>query len=541
MKLRKYLSLLLIACMMITMLAACGSSDSGSSSSGSESSSEAESEAAAPADNILRVALDFSAFETVDVMKTTYTEIFEISDCVCETLMGKDPETLESFPLLVEDFPEVSEDGLVYTFKLKEGIKFHDGTDLTTEDVIYSFERLFNPETLCPMTWLVDMIQGANEYLNGEADSITGLAAVDDYTFTMTLNMPYSPMIATLASSPLAIISKDACEAAGDDWGIGSYVGTGPYKFESFESGSKIVLKKNEDYHGGAKNVDEIDFLCMDGNTALLEFEAGNVDICNLSTELAEDYKADEKFAKNVGYQDYFGVFTLVMNQYVEPFDKKEVREAFSLAIDREAIANDYFGGSVSPAYTFLPPGISGHDADFKIERDVEKAKQLLADAGYPDGVTVTEYIAAESDVLSIIKEQVAEAGINFDLQLADSATVSDLRSNGKLACWILQWYADYNDADEFLYGIWHSNMRYYFSTGFEDADFDAKLEQGRSLTDEAERTKLYQEMDKYVTQDQVCNAPLYYPGSYYMISDRVSNVMIKKDFLWWYADAVIG
>ena len=531
---RKALALLLIACLMVTMLAACGSGG-GSNSGGSETPSET------PTDNILKVAFDFSSFETIDVQKTTYNQIFQINDCICETLYGKDPETLESYPLLVEDFPEVSDDGLVYTFKLKEGIKFHDGTDLTTEDVIYTFERFFAPETLCPMTWLVDMIQGAAEYMAGTADTITGLEAKDDYTFSMTLNFPYSPMIATLAASPLSIFSKDACEAAGDGWGITSYVGTGPYKFESFESGSKIVLKKNEEYHGGAKSVDEIDFLSMDIKTALLEFEAGTIDVCDLSTELAEDYLADETYKNNVGYQDYFGVFTMILNQSVEPFNDPKVREAFTLAIDREAIAEDYFGGSVSPAYTFLPPGISGHDDSYVIKRDVEKAKQLLADAGYADGLTITVPIAAESDVLTIIKEQVAEAGITLDIQLADAATVSDMRTNGKIPCWILQWYADYNDADEFLYGIFHSSTSTYFSTGFVNEEFDKQLAHCRSITDATEKEAAYKALDKVVSQEQICNAPLYYPGSYYMISDRVSGVTMKKDWLWHYVDAVIS
>lgn len=489
---------------------------------------------------VLNVALDFSAFETIDVMKTTYTQIFEISDCICETLMGKDPETLETYPLLVEDFPEVSEDGLVYTFRLKDGITFHDETPLDTEDVVYSFTRLFAPDTLCPMTWLVDMIAGAGDYAAGNADSVSGIAAVDDRTFTITLNYPYSPLIATLAASPLVIVPKEACEEAGDSWGVTTYVGTGPYVFESFESGSKLVLKKNEDYHGGAKNVDEIDFYCMDANTALLEYEAGTVDLCELPTELAEDYLNTEEFADNVNYQDYFGTFTLILNQDVAPFDNELVRQAFSLAVDRTAIAQGYFGGSVSEAYTFLPPGISGHDDSIVVERDVEKAKELLAEAGYPDGVTVTTYITGENDVLAILKEQVAEAGIDFDIQLADAATVSDMRTNGELACWILQWYADYNDADEFLYGIFHSSTADYFSTGNVDEDFDAKLDEARNITDEGEKAAIYQELDKKITYEKYGNVPLYYPGSYYLVSDRVTGITVKKDFLWWYVDADI-
>ena len=507
---------------------------------GSKSTETTDDSASGP--KVLNVGLDYSAFETMDVQKTTYLQVFEISDCVCETLMGKDPKTLQTYPLLVEDFPDVSDDGLVYTFKLKEGVKFQDGTTLNSDDVVYTFQRLFAEATLCPMTWLVDMIQGATDYASGTADSISGIQVVDERTFTITLNYAYSAFLATLAASPLAIISDEACEAAGDKWGIDSYVGTGPYTFTSFAPGEKIVLTKFADYHGDAKNLDEIDVYCMDDSTALMEFEAGTIDVCSLSAELAQQYKDDANYKDNVHYQDYFGVYTMILNQEVAPFDDPLVRQAFELAVDKAAIAEDYYDGSVTAAYSFLPPGISGHDDSLasKNGRDVAKAKELLAQAGYPDGITITTYIPTADDVMTILQQQLAEAGITLDVQLADAATVSDMRTSGKLACWLLTWYADYNDADEFLYGIFYSSVADYFSTGWRDADFDAALDKCRATTDADEKAEMYKQLDYQITWEQYGNVPLYYPGSYYLTSDRVTNVFQKNDCLWWFVDGDI-
>lgn len=526
------ISLLLACALLLACLAGCGN---GNASNGNEGNNQASPK-------VLKVGTDFSAFETMDVQKTTYTTPFEISDCVCETLMGKDPETLETYPLLVEDFPKVSEDGLTYTFTLKKDVKFHDGTTLNTDDVIYTFHRFFDPSTICPMTWLVDMIAGAQDYMNGTADSISGLAKVDDRTFTMTLNFPYSAMEATLAASPLAIFSDEACQAAGDRWGADSYVGTGPFVFTSFAAGEKIVLTRFADYHGEAKRLDEIDVFCMDSNTALMEFEAGTIDVCGLSAELAQDYKASAEYGDNVHYQDYFGIYTMIINQEVEPFNDPLVRQAFALAVDKQAIANDYYDGSVSAAYSFLPPGISGHDDALKEldKRDVEKAKALLTQAGYADGITITTYIPTADAVMTILQQQLAEANIHLDVQLADAATVSDMRVTGKLACWLLTWYADYNDADEFFYGVFNSNVADFFSTGWRNAEFDATLEQCRAINDMDEKAEIYRQLDREITWEQYGNVPLYYPGGFYLTSDRVSNVFMKNDFLWWWVDGDI-
>ena len=154
-------------------------------------------------------------------------------------------------------------------------MNFQDGTELTADDVIFTFNRFFNPATESNMVWLCDdVIKGAYEVEDGSATEVSGIQKVDDYTFTIELNYPFSAFTSILAASPLGIISQEACEAAGDAWGLETYVGCGSYQVESFTPKEEIVLTKFEDYWDGAKTTDKIVITNMDESTALMEFEA---------------------------------------------------------------------------------------------------------------------------------------------------------------------------------------------------------------------------------------------------------------------------
>lgn len=165
----------------------------------------------------LRVGIPLDVLGNMDVMITSQNTVFQISDTITDTLMAKRDEDLELYPQLLEDFPEVSEDGLTYTCKLRQGVKFHDGTELTADDVIFTFNRFFDPATESNMVWLCDdVIKGAYEMEDGTATEVSGIQKVDDYTFTIELNYAFSAFTSILAASPLGIISQEACEAAGD-------------------------------------------------------------------------------------------------------------------------------------------------------------------------------------------------------------------------------------------------------------------------------------------------------------------------------------
>lgn len=533
----KRLLCFVLALTMIFSLTACGAS------SPKEPADSTNSEKPA-GPKILRVANDLSSVGNLDLHLSTYNQNFEIGNTVAETLINKDPETLELYPLLLTKMPDISEDGLTYTFELKQGIKFHDGSPLTSEDVVYTFNRFFDPKTACLTTWLATMIKGSNEFLEGKEDHLTGIKAIDDYHFTLELYYPYSAFSSVLAAAPLVIYPSDAAKVAGDRWGVDTFIGTGPFKLESFEPKTKVVLARNDEYHGGAKKLDKIEILNMNKETALLEFEAGNVDVVGVDTQIVDSYLNNPEYKDNVKFQEYLGIYTLQFNQDLAPFDNPKVREAVALATDRNAIVQGYLKGHVKPAKSLFPPGIPGFDESLpELPYDIEKAKALLAEAGYPNGIEITATTTENSsfiNIYQILQQQYAKANITMNIELVDAAGWFDKRSTGNVQLMILNWFADFNDPDNFIYSLYHSDSEDFLSTGNKDPEFDAALEKGRLITDPAEKQKFYADLEYKLTREKFAEWPLYTPAGYYMVSDRAKDVFIKRDFLWWYSDADI-
>lgn len=394
----------------------------------------------------------------LDIHLTTINEIFQITTHIQEGLLGLDAETLEVEPILLAKMPEVSEDGLTYSCELKPDVKFHDGTVLTSNDVKYTFERIFTPSAKNVNTWLCDMILGGKDMLDGKTEELEGFKIIDDTHFEITLQEPYSAFMSVLAASQMVIYPEKACEEAGDDWGGKVFIGTGPYKVKEFVPKNKVVLERYEEYHGGAKKLDEIVFLNMDPNTALLEFENGTIDVTALDVSLVDNYAQDDNFKDNVKKCESLGIVTLGLNKSMKPLDDARVREAVSLAVDRKGLTENYLRGKAVPATCFIPKGIPGYDESApEFEYNPEKAKQLLSEAGYPDGIELTVIISEKAvlaPILEVLQQQFKESNIDLTIQKVDHAASLDIGRRGEKQVSIINWYADIIDADNFFYSI---------------------------------------------------------------------------------------
>lgn len=546
MKSNNIISMILILVLSLGLVA-CGSTEetTGLDQTSKDQNSVAR-ESQESEEKILRVAARYGMLETLDVYLASYNIVFETADVIYDNLIGKDPNTLELFPVLLEDMPEISEDGKTFTFKLKKGIKFHDGTELTAKDVEFSFNRFFNPEIKGVNTWMADMIEGSKEVMDGTADTLSGFKLIDDYSFTISLYYPFVPFTAALAASPLKIYPEKACTEAGDRWGIDVAIGTGAFKVDSFEPRRKLVVSRFDNYHGGPKKLDKIEFIDMDLGTQLLEFEAGNVDVIrSVDTELVETYLEDPEFKDNVKFQEVvFATYYLNFNQAMKPLDDIRVREAISLAVNIDELCNIHFKGYVKPAVSLIPIGIVGHNETLpQFEHDPERAKELLVEAGYHDGIDLT-VVETEGDpfidIYLVLQQQLKEANINLNIELVDSATFFDMRSNGKMQLYLRSWSCDYIDPDFFLYSLYHGSVSTLFSTGFSDPEYDQKLEAGRLIKDLDEKQKYYEELEYDLSREKKANRPLYYGSGFYLISDRTEDVLMKKEGLFHYVDGDI-
>lgn len=527
---------------MILSLAACTSAPivDNDTNDGTNTNTPAQSTSS---DRWIRIGRTMANTLTLDVFRTTLAPVYQLSDAIFDRLLDKNPKTMELELNLLQEWPTVSDDGLTYSFKLKEGVKWHDGKELTTKDVEFTFNYFYDKDTASDNTYINESILGCLEMEAGESDYLEGMKIIDDYSFELTLYYPYAPFLATLATSALPILPAHLRPEAGDAWGTSVLpVGSGPYKVISFEPGVEVVLETNKDYHGTVPNCDGIIITQMEPSTALMEFEAGNIDFCEVPADIKSTY--EEAFPNNFHSQVLAGTIRFSLNNSMEPLNDVRVRKAIAMSVSKHEIVDGYFGGSVVAINGVIPEGIAGFDPTIpETPTDYEAAKALLAEAGYPNGVEFTATIRESSDfvpLIQLLQSQLANAGITMNIEKVDSATYSEMRNSNRIQANLGDWYADYMDADMYMYALFHSSFSDGFSIGFHDDWFDEQVEYARSCQDNDERTQIYKDLDRYLSVEQYVFVPLYQDQMFYLTSDRIENVFIKADMLYNFQNASV-
>ena len=317
----KFIKKFAVIATTISLLAGCSA---GKSSSTAETTTEKK---------VLRFG-QANAGTGLDMQISTSSGAASIADEVTESLLRFDDNNEEE-PVLIEDFPKVSEDGKVYSFTLKKGVYFTDGTELHSSDVKYTFERMFTPATGAKSTTYFSMIAGAKDMLAGNASELSGFEIVDDYHFNITLDYAFAPFVKNLGTSYANIFPEKATKEAGAAWGTGTnLIGTGPYKIQSNDDTTEVVLVKNEKYHGGDVNLDELHFLYYDdAQTKLIAYENGDIDLADLPASLLEQYQSSH--SDEIHTYHPLGTSFISLNLKSEYISDVNVRKAISLSINR--------------------------------------------------------------------------------------------------------------------------------------------------------------------------------------------------------------
>jgi peptide/nickel transport system substrate-binding protein len=485
-------------------------------------------EGAAPAAEMAGVTFIFGRggdAVQLDPAVVTDGESFRVTNQGCESLLAYDKETVNVVPSLAESW-ESNEDGTEWTFNLRQGVKFQDGTDFNADAVVYNFERWWKTDH--PAHFAEQTFEYWTSMWNGfDTDSVvSNIEKVDDYTVKFTLNQPLAPILANMAMPMFNIASPTAIEKYGADYGTPEvgFVCTGPYKFVEWVTGDHITLTRFEDYWGEVPgNVDNIVIRVIPDNSArFLALQAGEIDAmeqANIedlrSVEGLSDVYVLTRPALNTAY--------VAFNYHVQEFNDKRVREAIAAAIDKQEIVDAFYGGYGDVAENFLPPLVWGHNSDVKgVQYDPDRAKELLAEAGFPDGLSevtledgtktplilyympvVRFYYPDPEAMAEAMAAQLAAVGVQVKLELAgDWATYLDMRRNGELVgLYQLGWGGDNGDPDNFLC--------YFFCEpgaareGFYDnPDLTAILLKARATPDQVQRQALYEEAEKMLYDD---------------------------------------
>ncbi|MDH3475260.1 MAG: ABC transporter substrate-binding protein [Rhodospirillales bacterium] len=373
-------------------------------------------------------------------------------------LMDYKPGTTELMPDLAESYT-VSEDGLVYTFNLRKGVKFHNGRELTSADIKYSFERAVNPETQSPGQGFFAAIKGFDEMASGAAKELTGITTPDDGTVVIELSRPDATFLQVVAINFAFAVPKEEIEKYGPDFGRNP-VGTGAYKMTEWTLGQRVVFEKNADYfREGAPYLDKITFeVGQDPTVALLRLQRGEVDVLGDPIPSAQflQVRNDPANQDLIVEGGLLHTGYLTMNVNTPPFDKKEVRQAVNMAINKERVLKIVNNRGVA-ANQPLPPAMPGYDDNYGgYAFDPAKAKELVAEAGYADGVSTELYVMNTDPnprIAQSIQQDLAAIGINAEIKSLAQSTVIAAGGDGTAPMiWSggMAWIADYPDPSNF-------------------------------------------------------------------------------------------
>ena len=431
---------------------------------------------------------------------------------------------------LAESF-EVSDDGLVYTFTLRDDINFHQGRRVTAEDVRWSIERAASRELASPtaLAYLGDII-GVRERFYEGAETITGIEVIDDRTIQFTIDEPKPYFIAKLTYPTAFIVDRQQIEANPRGW-TRRPNGTGPYRLQEWRLGQRIVLQANARYHLGAPLLEEVLYELSGGST-LTRFENGELDVSSIGVndiDRARDPESDLGPLYQVFPQ--FTISYLALNTNVPPFDDVNVRRALGFSINRTLIAEVTFNNMLAPATGILMPQLPGYTpGDKTFSFDPDEARRLLAASKYGSAENLPEIVLTEVgggaegriDTQAFIQQWREELGIDVRIEQTDFATILARQDEGSLQMFNAGWIMDYPDPEDILDLKFHSGSALN-DVNYGNADVDAILEEARVEQDPGRRLELYQQAELLIIEDAAW-LPLYFSQSHVVINEDVEG-----------------
>lgn len=553
---KKRVIALLLAVTMVLGLTACGSGTDGSTdASGTTESTDSTQAASTEGAKILSVQVGPDP-ETIDPALNSAVDGGNMLLHAFECLLTVD-ESGNLAPGQAETW-ETSEDGLTWTFHLRDGLKWSDGSDLTANDFAYSWKRVCDPMVAAPYAETVlSMVAGYEDAIGGDLDALQ-VVAEDDNTLVVTLNAPCSYFGSLAAFATLSPVQQATVEANGDAWATKAetYISNGPFYISEWVPGSHILMSKNPYYwDADAIKLDGIKWnLIEDSNAAYSAYQTGEVlMIKDVPTEEIPSLTGSDDFY----VEPIIGTYYLSLNINREPFNDANVRKALSLAIDREYVASTLMQGTYTAASNFMGPGWVDTDGSqfmdnanggqpyidtANFEANLEEAKQLLADAGYPNGEGLPSITYSTNDsgyhkvVAEYLQQAWAEIGVDLQVEIVEWASFTPMRRNGDYDSSRNGWVGDYSDPSNMLDLFYSTNGN---NDGkFNNADYDAAMDIARTTLDATERSEALHTAEDILMEEAGC-IPVAYYNDFYLQSSKITGSWHSAYGYWYfmYAD----
>lgn len=452
---------------------------------------------------------------------------------------------------------ETSEDGLTWTFHLREGLKWSDGSDLTANDFVYSWKRVCDPNVAAPYAETVlGMVEGYDAAIEGDLDALA-VTATDDLTLEVTLANPCTYFEGLAAFATLSPVQQATVEANGDAWAIDpeTYVSNGAFMVTEWVPGSHILMSKNPNYwNADAVKLDGIKWnLIEDSNASYSAYQNGEVlFIKDVPTEEIPSLEGNDEF-----YVDpIIGTYYISYNTQVEPLDNALVRKALNLAIDREYVAGTLMQGTYTAATNFMGPGwqdmdgndfasnANGGEPYMSTAADIDGALAALEEAGYPngEGLPVLHYLTNDSGYHKVVAEYLqqawAEIGVTLEVEIVEWSSFTPMRRSGDFEIARNGWVGDYKDPSNQLELLYSTNGN---NDGkFNSEAFDAAMDLSRTTVDPDERSAALHEAEDILFEDAAC-CPLAYYNDFWMQSSKIEGMWHSPTGYWYFMYADIA
>lgn len=569
---KKVIALMLAAAMVVGVTACGGSSAEPAPTPGIDDASETTEGGEAPADDTGADSTAPAASGEGKVLSVQIGPNPETIDPALNSAVDGGNMILHAFECLLTvdqdgklapgqaETWETSEDGLTWTFHLRDGLKWSDGSALTANDFVYSWRRVCDPMVAAPYAETVlGMVEGYADAIGGNLEAL-GVEAPDDKTLVVHLSQPCSYFGSLAAFATLSPVQQATIDANGDGWAVAAdtYITNGCFYISDWVPGSYIMFTKNPNYwNADAIKLDAIKFnLIEDPNASYSAYQTGEVlFIKDVPTEEISSLEGNAEFH----VEPIIGTYYLSLNTQREPFNDPKVRKALSLAIDREYVAGTLMQGTYSAASNFMGPGWIDTDGSQFIdnanggkpyidtanhEANVEEAKQLLADAGYPDGAGFPAITYSTNDagyhkvVAEYLQQAWAEIGVELQVDIVEWASFTPMRRNGDYDASRNGWVGDYSDPSNMLDLLYSSNGN---NDGkFNNAEYDAAMDTSRTTLDAAERSAALHKAEDIIMNEAGC-VPVAYYNDFWLQSSKIQNMWHSAYGYWYFMYADIA
>ena len=442
---------------------------------------------------------------------------------------------LEPVPDIAASMPTVSSDGLTYTFHLRQDVKFQDGTPLTASDFKYSWERAANPSTNSPTaaTYIGDIV-GVKDMLAGNANQISGVKVIDDYTLRITINSPESYFLYKLTYPASFVVEKDNVNSGPNWWQ--KPIGTGPFKVQEWVKNTDFILARNDMYYGDKAKIAQVKMILNSTSSDESLFETGQIDIGSASSDYydiimdkAGPFYNDLKVAPSLSV-DYIG-----FNCKQAPFDDPNIRKAFSLAINKDIIISLIYRNMVQKSDGILPLGMPGYNKNLVgLGFDVSQAQALIKASKYGSvsnlpPITLTISGAggsADSLTQALIYQWKQNLGVDVKVREVEPELYNSNLGQELDQMYEFGWIADYPYPQDFLDILFSSGSSYNYG-GYSNSEVDSLVHQANQESDQTRAFALYQQAEQQIVNDAAV-LPMTFGESYLLVQPWVKNLNVN-------------